>query len=146
MAAFEKFHVFATDKAAGLHVNALNASTDVLKVYLSNTTPSVSTHTAYAAASGGGFEEIAAGNGYTAGGEDAGNDATLSGGIITVTGVDVTITAASGTIGPFRYVGLYNSTAAGNKLIGVWDYGSEITLLDTQPFIVDFQPIIFTDQ
>jgi hypothetical protein len=144
MAAFNKFQVFTTDLAAGLHVSALNADTDVLKVYLSNTTPSASTHTAYAAAAGSGFIEIAAGNGYTAGGDDAGNAATTSAGVITVSGTDVVITASGGPIATFRYIGLYNSTAAGNKLIGWWDYGSAVDLADTQTFTIEFQPIMFT--
>jgi hypothetical protein len=47
-------------------------------------------------------------------------------------------TAASGTIGPFRYATLYNDTSTNDQLIGFWDYGSSITLQDTETFTVDF--------
>ena len=42
MAAFNKFNSFITAVAAGTHAGFLNASTDVLNVYLSNATPSAS--------------------------------------------------------------------------------------------------------
>lgn len=50
---------------------------------------------------------------------------------------DLVFTAAGGTIGPFRYAILYNTTAA-NRMVGWYDYGSAITLNDTETFTVDF--------
>ena len=50
---------------------------------------------------------------------------------------DSVFTAAGGTIGPFRYVVIYNSSAS-NKVVGSYDYGSSITLNDTETFTVDF--------
>ena len=56
------------------------------------------------------------------------------------------ITAAVGTIGPFRYAVLYNTTptSPADPLIAVWDYGSSITLNDTETFTVDFGASLLT--
>lgn len=58
----------------------------------------------------------------------------------------MTITASGGTVGPFRYVVLYNDTPASpaDPLIAWWDYGSALTLNDTETFTIDFGASIFT--
>lgn len=134
MAAFNKFNCFVGD--VGLKLHELN--TDVLKVYLTNTVP-VATNTVF-----GTPAEIAAGNGYTAGGTDIQNTYSQTSGTGALAGTDVVWTASGGTIGPFRYVVLYNDTATGNNLIGWWDYGSAVTLNDTETFTVDFGASILT--
>ncbi len=141
MAAFNKFEQFVTDLSEGVHDNAVTADTDVLKVYLSNATPSASLDLLKAD-----LAEITAENGYTAGGDDVTNVATESTGTITVAGTDVTFTASGGTIGPFRYVVLYNDTPSSplDPLIGWWDHGSAVTLNDGESFTVDFGASLFT--
>jgi hypothetical protein len=140
LATFNKFNVFTTDMAAGVHVNALNADTDTLKCYLSNATPSASADSVKAD-----LAEISAGNGYTSGGHDTLNAATTTTGTISVAGTDIVITA-TGNVGPFRYAVLYNDTptSPADPLIGWWDYGSEITLLDGETFTIDFGSSMFT--
>ena len=136
MASFVKYQQFVED--LGNKVHDLVGTNDVLKVALTNTAPNVATHAVFAD-----ITEVSAGNGYTAGGEDTQNDGSESAGTLTVTGVDVVWTA-SGAVGPFRYVVLYNDTPAGDPLIGYWDYGSSISLASGETFTANFGASLFT--
>ena len=52
-------------------------------------------------------------------------------------GVDMTLSASGGSVGPFRYVYLYNSV--NDALIGFWDYGvGGVTLANGESLDVDF--------
>ena len=137
MAAFNKFQNFVEDLGLGVH----NLSTGTLKVYLSNTAPSVSADAVKAD-----LAEISAGNGYTAGGEDTQNVWSEAAGTASCVGTDVVWTASGGTIGPFQYVVLYNDTptSPADPLIGWWDYGSAVTLQIGETFTTDFGSSMFT--
>jgi hypothetical protein len=131
MAVFNKFQNFVQDLGRGVH----NLDTGVLKVMLTNAAPVSATNTVKAD-----LTEIAAGNGYSAGGATiAGTDYTQTAGTGNLTGTDPVITAAGGSIGPFRYAVLYNDTptSPADPLIGYWDYGSSISLADTEALTVD---------
>lgn len=131
MASFNRFEAFSEHLAEKVH----NLDTDTLKVYLSNTVPNAATH-----AIKSDLAEITPGNGYTSAGHDTQNTTSRSGAVTSVTGTDIVITASGGSVGPFRYVVLYNDTptSPADPLIGWWDYGSAITLLDGESLTVDF--------
>lgn len=48
------------------------------------------------------------------------------------------VLTASGAVGPFRYVVIYNDTAANDELIGWSDHGSDVTLANGETYTVDF--------
>jgi len=43
---------------------------------------------------------------------------------------DLVLTATGGSVGPFRYVYIYDDTAAGDPIVGVYDLGSAVTITD----------------
>ncbi len=131
MASFQKFNAFVENLAEKVH----DLGADTLKVLLTNTAPTSSNSVK------ANLTEISAGNGYTAGGTAASiSSSAQSGGTYKLVLGDVVFTAASGTIGPFQYAVLYNDTptSPADPLIGFWDYGSAITLQDTETFTVNF--------
>ena len=133
MAAYNKFQDFVEQLGKGVH--QLHAAGHTLKVYASNATPD-----AAADAVKVDLAEITVENGYPSGGTDVQNDYTETTGTGTMTGTDVVWTASGGSFGPLRYVVLYNDTptSPADPLLGWWDYGSPVTVNDTETFTVDF--------
>lgn len=78
------------------------------------------------------------GTGYTAGGEDIQNDATRSGGTVTMTAIDVVWTAGAADWAAGRYVSIHDDTSTTDKLMCSFDYGSNFTVGNGETFTLDF--------
>lgn len=120
--------IFSSFKEA-INEKVHNLGSDTLKFMLTNTAPILSNTVKTD------ITEIAAGNGYTAGGTAVTvTSSSQTGGTYTLVLAACVFTATGGTIGPFRYIVLYNDTATNDELIGYVDYGTAYTLPDGQPF------------
>jgi hypothetical protein len=130
MATFTKFYCLTEDLAEGKH----NLGADTLKVMLTNVAPQPA-----ADAVKTDITEIAAGAGYSAGGTTATiASSAQSLGVYKLVVDDVTFTASGGTMATFQYAVLYNDTSATKPLIGYYDKGSAIALVDPDFCLVDF--------
>lgn len=131
MASFTKYNTFADELSKGGH----NLQTAVFKVALTNTAPTAASDTVWNTTVA---PAPAAANGYTAGGNTiTTSSASTTSGTFKLVLADSVFTASGGNLGPVRYAIIYNSSAS-NKVVGYYDYGSSITLADTETLTVDF--------
>ena len=130
MASYNKFNDFSEQLVEGVHDFGANT----FKVALSNSAPTAS-NTVLAD-----ITQISGTNGYTTGGTATTISLSETSGTTTVNGTQAVFTASSGSMGPFRYVVLYNDSATSplDALVAWWDYGSSITLADGETFTVKF--------
>lgn len=128
---YQKFNCFVQDQANKKH----NFSSDVFKVMFTNVAP-VATNTVIA-----NITEIAPQPGYSAGGPTLSISESLVAGVLTVLATRLFVTPTSVALGPFRYVVLYNATAAGGPLVGYWDFGVSITLGVAKAFSMIFDAV-----
>ena len=137
MAAATKFQSFAE----AVYEKAHNLGSDTLKVLLALSAPSAANDAAKTDLT----DELGTSGGYTSGGNTITiTGSSQSGGTYSLVGNDSVFTASGGTIGPFRYAVLWNDTSSTDLLIQMWDYGSSVTLADTETFTVDFGSSILT--
>jgi hypothetical protein len=130
MAAFNKFTSFAQALGEAKH----NLATNVLKAVFSNTAP-VAGNAVLAD-----IVQIVTGGGYTQMGAGAGgitlDTVTWVAGKLSI--ADEVFTA-TGTVADFRYIVLVNETAPNDELIGWYDYGSVVSLVNSgETFTIDF--------
>lgn len=132
MATLNKFNQFTKDLVDGVH----DFDAHTFKVLLTNVAPVVGN------AVRGDLTELSGGNGYTSGGAATAITTSTASGTAKIVAADVVFTAAGGAVGPLRYAVLYNDTptSPADPLIGWLDYGSSISLADTESLTVDFDP------
>ncbi len=131
MPTFQKF--YATVEA--IHEKKIDLSSDVLKLMLTNTAPSLSNTQKTD------ITEISAGNGYSAGGSTLTvTSSAQSSGLYSLVVSDLTITASGGSIGPWRYAVIYSDTSTNDLLLWYADYGYSITVASGQSVTFDFDP------
>jgi hypothetical protein len=137
MATFNRTNAFAEDLGKGVHI----FGTHQLKVALTNTAPIASNATYAALTSPLPTTNLSGGTPFNV----TTTSYTQSGGVASLVLVDLTLTA-TGAVGPFRYVALYNDTptSPADPLIGWYDYGSSISLANTEPFLIDFAATAIT--
>ena len=129
MAVYNKFNQFTKDLIDGKH----NFASNTFKVMLTNVAP-LATNQIKAD-----ITEIAAGLGYTAGGNTTTITETTTSGVAKVVGSNVVFTA-TGAMATFQYAVLYNDTTASpvKPLIAWWDYGTPISMVNTETLTVAF--------
>lgn len=125
MATFQKFHSFVEAIAEKKH----DLGSDQLAIALTNTAPDA-TNAVLADITEISYTNLSSRNVTT-------SSSAQTGGTYKLVLEDLTLTA-SGAVGPFRYVVLYNDTAANDELIGWYDYGSSISLAAGETFTIDF--------
>lgn len=130
MATVTKFQDFSEQLIRGVH----DFDAHVFKVALTNTAPTA------ANVSLADITQIAAGNGYTIGGNTTTITVAETAGTTTVTGTSVTFTATGGAMGPFRYYVIYNDSATtpADALIQFYDHGSSVTLQANDQFVINW--------
>ncbi len=132
MATFTKFEAFVEAIAEKKH----DLGADTFYVQLMNTAPSASLDAVEVDLPA----DLGTAGGYTSGGVTCGTatGSAQTAGVYKLTIADKVITATAAGIGPFQYIVLFNNTATNKDLIGYYDYGSSITLNDTETFTINF--------
>ena len=125
MATFNKINSFVEALAEKVH----NLGSDTITVALTNTSHT-STWTQLSDLTEVSYANLSARAVTT-------TSSSQTAGTYTLVLQDLVLTA-TGAVGPFRYIYLYNDTATNDELIGYYDYGSEVTLANGETFTCDF--------
>ncbi len=137
MATLNKTNQFVEDLVKGVHV----LGTHQLKVALTNTAPVATNATVAALTSVIAETNLSGANPFNV----TTTSATQASGTLSLVCVDLTLTA-TGSVGPFRYVALFNDTptSPADPIIGWYDYGSSVTMSAAETFLIDFGATVLT--
>lgn len=130
MATYNKFNQFVEDLAHGVH----DLETDQLVVALTAAANApVATNTVLANLTQVSYTNCSTRNITT-------STSAQTSGTYKLVLTDLVLTASGGTVGPLRYVVVYNDTPTtpADPLISWFDYGSDITLADGETLTIDF--------
>lgn len=126
MATFNKFQPFVNALASGTH----NLATNQLVVALTNSAPTAA-DSVLTDISEITYTNLSSRNLIT-------STSSQTAGVYRLVIDDLVLTSTGGPTGPFQYIVIYNDTAAGDPLIGYYNYGSALTLLDGESLTLDF--------
>lgn len=126
MASFNKFDAFVESLAE----KKFDLGADQINLALTNTAP-IAANSVLADLAEITYTGLSARNVTT-------TSSAQTGGTYRLVLADLVLTASGGSVGPFRYVALYDDTAIAKDLIGWYDYGSSITLAAGETLTVDF--------
>ena len=130
MATFNKFNQFVEDVAHGVH----DLETDQIVVALcASANAPVATNAVLADLTEIAYTNLSSRNVTT-------TSSAETSGTYKLTLTDLVLTASGGSVAAFRYIVLYNDTQTtpADPLIGWYDYGSDLTLNDTETLTIDF--------
>jgi hypothetical protein len=130
MATFNKINQFVEDVAHGVH----DLETDQIVVALcASANAPVATNAVLADLTQIAYTNLSSRNVTT-------TSSAETSGTYKLTLTDLVLTASGGSVAAFRYVVLYNDTPTtpADPLIGWYDYGSDLTLNDTETLTIDF--------
>ena len=124
---FNKINTFVADLANGSH-NFTVSTGNQYAVYLTDTAPTSSSTTpsgeiSYSNFSGSNPNYLTVSSSAQSSGTE----------VVKITNLTLT---ATGTIPQFRYIGLKNVTTS--KVVGWWDYGSEVNMVNGDTLAVNF--------
>lgn len=131
------FDCYTEDLASGIH--NWKAAGHTFKVVLTNVEPDPAADTVLSD-----ITQPGATGGYVVGGYDIQNDLSRTGAVTTLTGVDVTITATGGAIGPYQWAVIYNDSSTGDRLVCFTDYGSSQSIANGENLVIDIAAALQT--
>ena len=120
------FECFVEDVAEGVH----NLGSDQLVVALTNSAPTTGTDDQLSDITEISYTNLSSRNVTT-------TSSAQASGVYSLILTDLTLTA-SGAVGPFQYIVLYNDTSTNDELIGWLDYGSAVSMTSAETFDLDW--------